>query len=84
MIQDEEFDTPEYYDLYDDMKGRLCEIHEEDHDKDKVCCSEDDIKVGCRELFWIDTNNQFKFQLLEATRWKKLEFWNLQSNKKKV
>ena len=46
LIENDEIDTPEYYDLYDDLLARLCEVHEEDHDKDKVCCSEDDIKVG--------------------------------------
>ena len=58
MIQDEEIDTPEYYDLYDDMKTRLCEIHEEDHDKDKVCCAEDDIKVGRLSMIITTSLNQ--------------------------
>ena len=45
MIDDDEIDSPEYYVLYDDLKERVCEKNEEP-EEDKVCCSEDDIKVG--------------------------------------
>ena len=44
MIEDDENQSPEYYDLYDDLKERLCEENEEG--EDRVCCSGDDIKVG--------------------------------------
>ena len=45
MIDDDEIDSPEYYVLYDDLMERVCEKNEEP-EEDKVCCSEDDIKVG--------------------------------------
>ena len=45
MIEDDDIDSPEYYDLYEDLKNRLCEENEES-EEDKVCCPEDDIKVG--------------------------------------
>ena len=52
MIEEEEIDSPEYYDLYDDLKGRLCEKNKEPGE-DKVCCPEDEIKVGLSS----DNNN---------------------------
>ena len=45
MIEDDENQSPEYYDLYDDLNERLCEENEEP-EEDKVCCSGDDIEVG--------------------------------------
>ena len=45
LIEDDEIDTPEYYDLYEDLNERLCEENRAPKE-DKVCCSEDDIKVG--------------------------------------
>ena len=45
MIEDDDIDSPEYYDLYEDLKERLCEENKEP-EENKVCCSGDDIKVG--------------------------------------
>ena len=45
MIEDDKNQSPEYYDLYDDLNERLCEENEEP-EEDKVCCSDDDIEVG--------------------------------------
>ena len=44
MIEDDEIDSPEYYDLYEDLNERLCEENEAPKE-DKVCCSEDEIQV---------------------------------------
>ena len=49
MIEDDKNQSPEYYDLYDDLIERLCEENDE-QEEDKVCCSGDDIKVGCGDL----------------------------------
>ena len=44
MIEDDDIHSPEYYDLYDDLMERVCQKNEEP-EEDKVCCSENDIKV---------------------------------------
>ena len=51
MIEDDENQSPEYYDLYDDLNERLCEENEEP-EEDKVCCSEDDIEVIVVKKVW--------------------------------
>ena len=48
-------DSPEYYDLEEDLYDRICEENEGTKE-DKVCCSKDD-KVG---HFCNYKNNQFK------------------------
>ena len=50
MIENDENQSPEYYDLYDDLIERLCEENEEE-EEDKVCCSGDDIKVDMKMIF---------------------------------
>ena len=45
MIEDDDIHSPEYYDLYDDLSEKICEENEEP-EENKVCCSENDIKVG--------------------------------------
>ena len=40
-----DYDSPEYYDLYDNLNNRICEEKKE-QEEDKVCCSGEDTKVG--------------------------------------
>ena len=59
LIENGEDDTPEYYDLYDDLTDRLCEENGEPGEE-KVCCFEDDIKVESSSTMMIKKSNQFK------------------------
>ena len=68
MIEDDEIDSPEYYDLYEDLNERLCEENKAPKE-DKVCCSGDEIQVGS---FLIKKNIQFKL-----TWWESLEKINI-------
>ena len=51
MIEDDENQSPEYYDLYDDLNEKLCEENEEP-EENKVCCSGDDIEVILVKKVW--------------------------------
>ena len=42
---DYDTEADKYYDLLDELQKKICESNE-DPEMNKVCCSEDDIKVG--------------------------------------